>query len=119
MKTYISGKITGDPKYREKFQTAKENLEKLGHIVLNPAQLPEGMTATDYMRVNFAMIDVADIVVFLPDWRDSKGARLEHAYCEYIGKQMIFTYTKKPSQEYAYLLLDDIADTNKVPCSRR
>ena len=89
MKVYISGKITGDPEYREKFQSAKERLEKLDHIVLNPAQLPEGMTAADYMRVNFAMIDVADLVVFLPDWRSSKGARLEQAYCEYIGKETV------------------------------
>lgn len=44
----------------------------------------------DYMRICFAMIDVADLVVFLPDAKDSAGARLEKAYCEYVGKEMEF-----------------------------
>ena len=103
MKAYISGKITGDPNYREKFQAMKESMEREGHIVLNPAQLPEGMTAADYMRVNFAMIDVADVVLLLPDWSNSKGAQLEKAYCEYIGKKVVL-----PDESYW-----------EVPCSRR
>lgn len=44
------------------------------------------MTPADYMRICLAMIDVADSVVFLPSAKDSAGARLERAYCEYIGK---------------------------------
>ena len=32
-------------------------------------------------------ITVADAVVFLPDAAESAGARLERAYCEYIGKE--------------------------------
>ena len=39
------------------------------------------------MRICFAMIDVADAVVLLPDAAESAGARLERAYCEYIGKE--------------------------------
>lgn len=45
------------------------------------------MTPADYMRICLAMIDVADSVVFLPSAKDSAGARLERAYCEYIGKE--------------------------------
>ena len=55
--------------------------------MLNPAELPEGMDQADYMRICFAMIDVADAVVFLPDAAESAGARLEMAYCEYIEKE--------------------------------
>ena len=55
--------------------------------MLNPAELPEGMAQADYMRICFAMIDVADAVVFLPDTAESAGARLEMAYCAYIGKE--------------------------------
>ena len=87
MKIYIAGKITGDPKYRDRFREEAEKLEGLGHIVLNPAELPEGMEAADYMRICMAMIDVADAVVFLPDAAESAGARLEMAYCEYIEKE--------------------------------
>ena len=44
MKVYISGKITGNENYREEFAKAQAELEKDGHIVLNPAVLPVGMT---------------------------------------------------------------------------
>lgn len=87
MKIYIAGKITGDPDYRAKFADAQRQIEAQGHIVLNPATLPDGMEPKDYMRICFAMIDVADAVVFLPDAAESAGARLEMAYCEYIEKE--------------------------------
>ena len=87
MKVYIAGKITGDPGYRDKFAAAEIHLGGQGHTVLNPAELPEGMAQADYMRICFAMIDVADAVIFLQDAKDSAGARLEMAYCEYIGKE--------------------------------
>lgn len=51
------------------------------------AALRSRATAADYMRICMAMIDVADCVVFLPDTGDSAGARLERAYCEYVGKE--------------------------------
>lgn len=88
MKIYIAGKITGDPNYKMKFRMAAKHIQELYPlaVILNPAELPEGMTPADYMRICFAMIDVADAVVFLPNAKDSAGARLERAYCEYIGK---------------------------------
>ena len=86
MKIYIAGKITGDPGYLDKFREEAEKLEGLGHIVLNPAELPKGMSKAEYMRICFAMIDCADMVFPLPDWQGSPGAQLELAYCRYIGK---------------------------------
>lgn len=90
MKVYIAGKITGDPRYRDKFAAAEIQLGWQGNTVLNPAELPEGMTPADSHVICLAMIDVADSVVFLPDAKDSAGARLEKAYCEYVGKEMEF-----------------------------
>ena len=87
MKVYIAGKINGDPGYRDKLAAAEMQLLWHGHTVLNPAELPRGMSREDYMRICFAMIDVADAVVFLPDAAESAGARLEMAYCEYIEKE--------------------------------
>lgn len=89
-KIYIAGKITGDEGYRVKFRRAAETVRGMGCIPLNPAEQPEGMAAQDYMRVCFAMIDIADAVLFLPDWRGSPGAMLEKAYCEYIKKPHVF-----------------------------
>ena len=44
MKIYISGKIAGDPDYKEKFARAAAQLERLGATVINPATAPEGLT---------------------------------------------------------------------------
>lgn len=86
---YIAGKIQGDPEYKRKFAKAAEWVRSLGDTALNPARHPAGLTKADYMRMNFAMIDTADMVYFLPDWQDSEGARLERAYCDYVGKGYI------------------------------
>lgn len=92
MKIYIAGKITGDPNYQIKFMHARLQMERQGNIAISPAVLPEGMSPSDYMRICFAMIDVADAVAFLPDWDDSKGAKLEMEYCRYTGKQVLFPW---------------------------
>ncbi len=89
MKIYIAGKITGEPNYKEKFDIAAMNLEAQGHIVLNPAELPEGMRAADYMRICFAMIDTADAVYLLEDWEYSSGASVEKDYAVYTGKSVL------------------------------
>ncbi len=33
-----------------------------------------------------AMLNTADVAVFLPDYQESKGAMVEWAYCKRIGK---------------------------------
>lgn len=88
MKVYIAGKITGDPDYRKKFEEVALKFELEGETVLDPSVLPEGMTPADYMRICLAMIDTADLVVFMKDFRQSRGAMLEHAWCEYTGKKI-------------------------------
>lgn len=92
MKIYIAGRITGNPNYKEEFERYAIAYEAEGHIVLNPAELPEGMAKEDYMRICFAMIDVADKVYFLPGWYGSAGARLEYDYCAYIDKPVILPH---------------------------
>ena len=60
MKIYIAGKITGDRKYRAKFREAAKAMEALGHVVLNPATLP--------------------------DYQESAGAMVEWAWCKRTEK---------------------------------
>lgn len=86
MKIYIAGKIAGDKRYRAKFREATKALETAGHVVLNPATLPDGLEQADYMRICLAMLDTADLAVFLPDYQESKGAMVEWGYCQRIGK---------------------------------
>ena len=90
MKVYLAGRITGDPNYRARFYAAARKLEKLLGPVLNPAVLPQGLDAADYMAICFAMLDRADVVAFLPGWDASRGACLEHNYCSYTGKKILY-----------------------------
>lgn len=90
MKIYIAGKITGDPYYKAKFARAAADIADAGHTPINPAMQPEGMSNADYMRISFAQLDSADAVAFLPDWEDSKGARIEHLLVEYTGKRYCY-----------------------------
>lgn len=83
---YISGPITGVERYWEAFEKAEEELEAAGYIALVPTRLPKGLTNEQYMRIDLAMIDVADAVLFLPGSGNSKGAFMEFQYCDYIGK---------------------------------
>lgn len=86
MTIYIAGKITGDPNYKVKFLRRAEGIKNAGHRAINPALLPDGLPWAACMRICFAMIDAADAAVFLPDWRESRGARAEKSYCDATGK---------------------------------
>lgn len=83
---YLAGKITGNPEYREQFAAAKAELEAKGYIVLNPAELPDGMSQAAYIRICFAMIDAADGICGVGRWTDSRGAIIETSYADYSGK---------------------------------
>lgn len=87
---YVAGPITGRRCYWEPFEKAEELLTGLGYIVLLPSRLPSGMSKAQYMRIDIAMIDSADAVVFLPEWETSSGAEVEARYCRYIEKPAVF-----------------------------
>ena len=88
-KCYISGPITGIKNYQDAFIECEMELIQQGHIVINPALLPEGLASKDYMRMSIAMIESADTLVLLPGWRNSKGAMIEKLYAEYIGLRVL------------------------------
>lgn len=86
---FIAGPITGVERYWEAFERAEDELVSMGYIPLSPAHLPAGMSNDKYARINFAMIDSADAVLFLKGWDQSEGARLEHQYCVYRKKPRV------------------------------
>jgi len=91
MIVYIAGKMTGLPdKGRAKFADAARRLRDEGNIVLNPAELPDGMPGTSYMPICLAMVSVADAVYALDNWTESSGARIEVRYARYQGKKILF-----------------------------
>ena len=81
MRLYISGKITGDEGYLKKFSDTQVLLQSQGYEVVNPALLGGVISGVDwnkalYAGVNF-LIGMADGIVMLEDWQDSKGACME------------------------------------------
>lgn len=90
MVVYIAGKMTGLPDLgRPRFQAAAKKLREDGFVVLNPAELPDGMPGDSYMPICLAMVGVADAVFLLNGWRDSPGATIERNYAQYQGKLII------------------------------
>lgn len=89
-KAYIAGKITGNNNYKDEFKKAEDKLKEQGYAVMNPSILNEGFEQTDYLHVCMAMIDVCEVVYFLPTWTDSKGAHLEMGYAKGIKKEIEF-----------------------------
>ena len=75
---YLAGKITGDPYYFTKFYNAQKKLEECGFIVVNPALLPaEGFTWEAICVCPALCLAECAEVCFLPDWKESKGAKYE------------------------------------------
>jgi hypothetical protein len=78
MNVYISGRITGDANYRQKFKDAESRLRGAGHRPLNPAaRVPPGTDWRRAMRAALRLMLKSEGVALLDDWRDSKGAKIE------------------------------------------
>lgn len=60
-----------------------------GHIVLNPANLPDGLTQAQYMDICCAMLRCANGVLLLDGWEQSSGARAERALAEKLGLSVV------------------------------
>lgn len=85
MKIYISGKITGLPaeEYKPLFQEAEDLLTTRFNAVevINPCKIDHLPDATyeEYMLRDIAELFCCDAIYMLPNWKDSRGARMEHA----------------------------------------
>lgn len=92
MKIFISGAMTKDPNFKEKFYNAYMFLQNRfpNAVILNPAILPEGLNNSQYMTLDFTMIDCCDTIYMLKDYKDSNGAMLEYCYAKYCNKKIIY-----------------------------
>ncbi len=99
MRVYISGTITADRGYYQKFLNAEVNMKKIGNEVVNPARvaksLPKKMEYENHMKIDFALIETCDAILLLRDWETSAGSRREKEYAESLGKTIIYERKKK------------------------
>ena len=94
-KIYISGAITGVSDYMEHFQVAEDEMKELKNsIVFNPAKvnanMPEGTSYEEYMKVAFCLLEMCDTIYMLKGWENSRGANREYGYA--LGKEMIIMF---------------------------
>ncbi|MDO5297774.1 MAG: DUF4406 domain-containing protein [bacterium] len=79
---YIAGPITGDPDYKHKFKAAEFVMRNKGFIVLNPAAMfasldKQNASWETIMSVGLNILQMADRLALLPDWKDSRGSLME------------------------------------------
>lgn len=95
MKLYISGQITGLDYHEafDAFERCESHLTAHGHEPINPmkseGEVP-GKKWAEYIAEDILILDECDGIFMLPNWRNSKGARLEHFFCELLGKQIFY-----------------------------
>ena len=91
---YISGPITGDKAYRQKFKAIEQQLTSRGYAVVNPAELDGVLPAQDmtWAQIMTFCIDIlarCDYLVQLPGWEKSLGCQQEYGYAIGIGMSVL------------------------------
>lgn len=100
MVIYIAGKITNlDYEEAESlFLAAETVIEKAGHEPLNPMKLVEQSGTRCYNELLLDALSIvlayADALYMLPNWRQSLGARIEHAIAVEKGLPIYYAATE-------------------------
>ena len=89
---FISGAISSClQSYRYAFSDAEQTLSFLGYETLAPTVFPtEGFTYDQYMNMNKALLLSCDTVCFLPNWKQSEGAKKEYGIARAMKKKIIY-----------------------------
>ena len=86
MKVYIAGKVSGltPEEFHKKFDDCRYEVEKhVNGVILCPTDLCEDDWDWDKcMNVCIPQILTSDLVVMMSDWKDSKGAVIEHTIAQ-------------------------------------
>jgi nucleoside 2-deoxyribosyltransferase len=92
-KIYIAGKITGrEIEAKIEFKKAENHLKDKGWEVVNPMELPHNHDKKwiSYMRECIKELLDCDSIYFLPNWEDSRGAKIEHNIASDLNYFMFF-----------------------------
>lgn len=113
MKTYLAGKMTGLPEYNfPAFFAAEEVLTAQGWDVVSPAkhdvelgiawegttgfeteeELGENYSFKEAILWDLQQVADADAIHLLPGWETSRGANLEKALADLLGKLVFYIH---------------------------
>ena len=92
-KVYLAGKVTGLnlAELSHKFGAQEVKLMRMGFEVVNPLNIVP--TKTDWhnaMRICIAALVACDEAYFMPCYKESKGALIEHNLCHQLGIPVIY-----------------------------
>lgn len=88
MKIYISGKVSDNPTYKEDFERIEGllNQEFPDDDTINPVKVLDSvkdvLTWEECMQVCFKLLDAADAIFLMENWKQSRGAHLELEYAK-------------------------------------
>lgn len=88
MKCYISGPITGQPNgNKEAFEQGAICALAKGYQPINPHNngLDKDSPWIEHMRADIKSMMDCDVIMLLPGWRKSKGARIEAMIAQALG----------------------------------
>lgn len=110
-KVFISGRVTGDPSYPHKFEAAEDTVtdyrfferhRSSARLLQLRARQPReshfpqpsslGLQLSVCMAVCLWHLAGCSHVYFLDDWRQSRGARIEHCTARLLGKHIIYQH---------------------------
>lgn len=100
---YLCGPMSGLPNFNREafFDVAASLLEAGVSEVFSPAELSdEGRTWEDLMRICIGRLVKCDVLVVLPGWENSRGARLEMEIAEALGLRVV--HAAKPEAEVCH-----------------
>lgn len=98
---YLSGKISGDDNYAQKFAAKEKELTEQGFLVFNPAKHPNMFSWEEFMELDLLALKNCDSIYLLDDWKESRGAKIEYDEAVRLGKEIIYdeTYSRKRNEK--------------------
>ncbi|MGV8135880.1 MAG: DUF4406 domain-containing protein [Mangrovibacterium sp.] len=93
---YNSGKISGLPnnEYMFNFIVADYEIESKGYIAINPLHhgIKNDVPWIIHMIVDISLMLTCSTVYLQRNWKNSKGARIEHRIAKFFGLKIIYQH---------------------------